>query len=241
METNRGNYPRPIPESKVKYLTKLASKSVCIVETEENVGSAGFYVFEATSGTRFCLISCHHVLSPEQVLTATFQVKGYNKFSLKKDWIGQISFKPKLLGDFTVVELMSKAINILKKIGVTFLRVSETQTGDQFIIIQYLNMELCLGQGSILAITGFSFEYYAPTDYGSSGSPLLRWSGEAIGVHRGRSSLLYEQGIGPKKVATCLTKIIRYFLHETQQPMYSLFLICKTATSHFRQLMSDYL
>ena len=225
MENNKDDYThflKPIPLLKAAKLTKKALKSVCIVETEEISGSAGFYFFESTSGTRHCLISCHHLLPPEQVLTATFQFK-WHKFSLKEDWIGQVSFKPKFEGDFIVIELKSKAINILKSIGVSFLKVSGPQTGDQFLIIQYPDKDLCLGHGSIQAIRGFSLEYYAPTAFGSSGSPLLRLSGEAIGVHRGR----YQDdshslpALGPRKVATCLTEIIRYFLLKTHHQTYS--------------------
>ena len=68
---------QPVPLTKLKSFAENAPKSICLVETQTSTGSAGLYYFKSIIGTYNVLITCHHVLSPDQVLSAKFHFEGF--------------------------------------------------------------------------------------------------------------------------------------------------------------------
>lgn len=201
--------PKTIPVETLRTLAFNAPKSVCFVDTENSSGSAGLYLFKGIAGQHNCLISCHHVLPPEQVFNkkTLFNFEGSEKFSIQPEWVAQIYSKPQESGDFTVVELTQVAIDHLISQGAVFLNISWPRVDDQFVIFQYPNEKLSFGHGSIQAIDSFTLGYYAASDFGSSGSALILWNGDAIGIHRGRLNPIQHKSFGNMKVATSIQYI----------------------------------
>ena len=110
----------------------------------------------------------------------------------------------------------------LEEKGLTFLEVKSSKVDDQIAVIGYAdadlqNPKLCFGHGAIQAISAFTLEYYAAAGPGTSGSPVVLLTGEAIGVHRSRARerdtpKAVLDTAGPKRFATSLAEIMKNVL-----------------------------
>ena len=129
------------------------------------------------------------VLSPQCVSEAQSKFEGCEQFTLKPEWIVRISYKPEGKGDYLAVVLQPEAVTFLEKQNLIFLKVKSAKAEDQIIVMGYPddetdNPKMSSGYGSVHTIDGFTIIYCAATADGSSGSPLVLWTGEAIGIHR---------------------------------------------------------
>ena len=113
--------------------------------------------------------------------------------------------------------------------GLKFLKVNSAKVDDQIVVIGYAdadlqNPKLCFGHGAIQAISASTLKYYAATEPGTSGSPVVLLTGEEIGIHRSRerdTPLAVLDSVGPRRCATSLAEIkenllgILYFSDKT--------------------------
>ena len=193
---------KPIPNKLLKQFIKRLPKSVCFIETEKVMGTGA--ILEIKENPKYCcLVTCFHVLSPEFVCNSLIKFERCEKFTLKPEWIVRISFKPKGKGDYMAIVLQPEAVTFLENQNLVFLKVCRA---DKFLKVKSANSndnvrhiivmgyheaendnpEMSTGYGSISSINGFTIEYSAATAEGGSGSPLILWSGEVIGIHRSR-------------------------------------------------------
>ena len=220
------NAPKPIPKKTFDQLSQNLTKSICFIEGKNEIGTGAIYKIEEIP--KFCcIITCFHVLSQEYLFDAIIKFERIDRFKLKPEWIGRVSFRQKNEGDYLAIELKPAGVKFLEDKGLIFLKVNSAKCDDQIVVIGYgdanlENPEMSVGVGAIqtadeLISKGFALEYYAATGPGTSGSPLVLWSGEAIGIHRSRED---ERGVftavlnvaGSRRFATSLAEIKKNIL-----------------------------
>ena len=98
-------------------------------------------------------------------------------------------------GDYIAVQLKPAAVAFFEAKRLEFLKVASLpKVDDQIVVFDYgnpedqENPEVSFGQGAIQDIRGYTLEYHVPADAGTSGSPLVMWTGEAIGIHHSREA-----------------------------------------------------
>lgn len=215
--------PKSIPIEISNVLAVNGLKSICFVETKSMKGFAGLYLFQGIERTHHCLLTCYHVLPPEQVhnTESTFKFEGSDTFNLRSEWVAQIHSNSKRAGDYIIIEFTQVGIDQLISKGAIFLKICSPKIGDQFVLLQCINGKLSFGYGVIQDIKGYYLEYYEPSKGSISGSPLILLNGEAIGMnrcgddigtHRHRANELF----GSPKSAVNIQEIIREFLATNQ-------------------------
>ena len=220
------NAPKPIPKKTFDQLSQNLSKSICFIDGKNEIGTGAIYKIEKISKI-CCIITCFHVLSPEYLFDAIIKFEGFDRFKFKPEWVGHTSFRPKGEGDYLAIELKPAGVKFLEDKGLLFLNVNSARFDDQIVVIGYAdanfkNSEMSVGVGAIqttdeLISKGFALEYYAATGPGTSGSPLVLWSGEAIGIHRSReekraASKAVLKSAGSRRFATSLAEIKKNIL-----------------------------
>ena len=220
------NAPKPIPKKTFDQLSQNLPKSICFIEGKNEIGTGAIFKIEEIPKF-YCIITCFHVLSPKYLFEAIIKFEGFDRFKLKPEWIGRMSFRPKREGDYLAIELKPAGVKFLEDKGLIFLKVNSAKFDDQIVVIGYANAslenpEMSVGVGAIqttdeLISKGFTLEYYAATGLGTSGSPLVLWSGEAIGIHRSRederaASKAFLNAAGSRRFATSLAEIKKNIL-----------------------------
>lgn len=87
--------------------------------------------------------------------------------------------------DATVIELKKECITLLDQRHAKFFKITSARINinDQVAMVQYPNEIFAIDMGLIHQITASTLHYYRGGDFGSSGSPILRWNKYAIGLH----------------------------------------------------------
>ena len=204
---------KPIPNKTNVQLLQRLPKSICFIDTQTGSGTGA--IFEIEEIPKYCfMITCFHVLSPDYVSDALIKFEGCERFTFKPEWIVRKSFKPEGKGDYMALVLQPEAVAFLEKQNLKFLKVKSAKVDEQIVLMGYPeaeidNPEMCFGTGPIYNINGFTIIYSAGTGAGSSGSPLVLLTGEAIGIHRSRqdTSNIVLNIVGPARYATSLEKI----------------------------------
>lgn len=223
------NAPKPISIKILNQLSQSLPKSICFIDGKNEIGTGAIYKLEEIPIYR-CIITCFHVLSPDYLFEAKFKFEGCEPFKIKPEWIGRQSSKPVGQGDYIAIELKQEAVAFFEEKGLTFLEVKSSKVDDQIAVIGYAdadptNPTLTFGHGAIQAVSAFTLEYYAAAGPGTSGSPVVLLTGEAIGVHRSRererdTPTAVLETAGPKRFATSLSEIMKnvfgilYFINQ---------------------------
>ena len=186
------NAPLQIPKRTLDQLSAALPRSLCFIRGTQVVGTGAIYRLEANRTYHF-LMTCFHVLSPDDVEKARFRFEGCAPFALKPEWIGAKCFRPVGHGDYLAVELKPAAVAFIEAKGLAFLNVKAPRVDDQIVVFGYGipeldDPEMTFGHGAIQAIRGYTLDYYVAAGSGTSGSPLVLWSGEAIGIHHSREN-----------------------------------------------------
>lgn len=85
------------------------------------------------------------------------------------------------------------------------------------MIIQFPNGVRSFDHGHIEEIIENQLFYHIGGDHGSSGSPVMLWSGEAIGMHTKRiadSEVNNSENAGPKRIGTSMYSIVQFFFQQ---------------------------
>lgn len=177
-----------IPKKKFDELSSCLPKSVCFIDGEDSIGTGSLCEIEDVTHYH-CIITCWHVIAPHYIFEAKFKFEGSPYFKLLPEWVGATSYKPQGQGDYIAIELKQAAVAFIKENGLRFLTVKQPQVDEQVVVFGYgeadiTNPEMDIGYGAIQSINGFTLKYYAATAPGTSGSPLVQWTGEAIGYRR---------------------------------------------------------
>ena len=213
------NAPKPISMEILNQLSQSLPKSLCFIDGKTVIGTGALYKLDEISKYRY-IITCFHVLSPEYLFEAKFRFEGCEPFKIQPEWIGRQSFKPVGQGDYIAIELKQAAVTFLEEKGLKFLKVNSAEVDDQIVVIGYAdadltNPKLCFGHGAIQAKSAFTLEYYAAAGPGTSGSPVVLLTGEAISIHRARESDTPKAVLdvaGPRRFSTSLAEIKKNLL-----------------------------
>jgi len=164
--------------------------SICSIEIDKYSGT-GFFIeipIPSEENPMRGLMTNNHVLNENHLkLGESFEIYVDNKNNEKtKIQINNENFvfTSKLI-DITFIELSD---DIIKKINPYFLYPITKDNGiDESIqIVQFPNYNISIAHGRIKEIHSFDFYHKIPTDFGSSGSPLLNENYEVVGVHKSR-------------------------------------------------------
>lgn len=159
-------------------------------EAQVLLGTAGLYQFYPHL---YILMTNHHVLP-----TIDMRIIQQVKFKFEHAALGQIQLKkediefvvtspPNIEYDATIIELKESFAQSLIDRGAEFLKikVGEPKQGERIAMLQYPKQVFCHAQGIIESVEEIQINYHLASDLGSSGSPILTWDFEAIGLHRG--------------------------------------------------------
>ena len=177
-------------------------------------GCQGTIALYEISMNIFVLITSHHnlpVTDASLLCRSDIIFGGICKIVLKPEDIACVSTNKEL--DATVIELTDQCVAFLKKCGFNFLKVTNARLGDQVAILQlYPNAEYAFDKGAIHEINDWRLYSYIACDVGSSGSPLLLWDVQAVGLIRNENYDSAQRAQGSLRVATSLPDIVAFHL-----------------------------
>lgn len=216
------NAPKPIPLDLLRKHTVTLPKSICLIKCENKIGTGILIKIESLASV-YCLITSINVFSPiSHIFAAIIKFEECDYFRLELEWIVIESLKPLGQGDYFAIELKEKAVVFLEAKGLCFLKLREPKIGEQILVVGYSdddisnpNPKLVFAHGVIQTIIGCTISYNAATAPSTSGSPLILWSGEAIGVCRlikDEYSVHSHTAVGSQRFATSLAEIRKNFL-----------------------------
>ena len=184
-----------------------ACKSLCKIEIYQKIGTGFFLKTEKGNKTFYCLISCEHVISENninnKVRMGIYYDTDNKNLQINLDSQKRFIRNYKYLGlDATVVQILEEdKINeaFFLSFNIDFLNNFENLKKKKIYILQFpLGRNLNKSEGEIKSIDKYSkeFSYSASTKNGSSGSPIfLEGTSSIIGIHK-KTSLKYEENYG---------------------------------------------
>lgn len=218
-----------IPIKKLNEQCSTISKSIFFIRTldEEDCSGMGSLLEFIGEDIYHCIVTCSHVIQPNNIFEAEFKFGGSPYFKLKREWIGSQCFKLKGQGDFIAIELKPVGVDLIIKNGLKFMTVKQPKVGDEVLVFvnsdsNVTNPELNFQCGAIQHINDYTLEFSARLKPYSSGSPLVLWTGEAVGIHIGRAQknndLLENSGF--LHYATSLQEISKHLMMEIKNKKY---------------------
>ena len=151
-------------------------------------GTGAFY--EALDGKAIMhpmFITCNHVLSTSsrnEITNVIFESEAnlsLNRFQLKKEQIFRCWTN--FILDVTIIELTATGEQFLREIGGKFIQIGQPKLDDRIALFQFPKGEFKFANGTILEMKNSKIMYRIATGRGSSGSPILNWNCEAVGIH----------------------------------------------------------
>ena len=182
-------------------LIMKVSRSVCKITVNSATGSGflGKMLQRATGQYCYGLFTNNHVLNEDTLAGENSIVLSFdaldgervNKRTVNIDVTPLFRFTCPVL-DVSYAELSREIVGSLQSIKCNFLLVSTAwigTNGEKLLMLQYPGgSNIQFAQGSFKRMHGFDIFHLVSTDYGSSGSPLVRPDGVVVGIHKRRAA-----------------------------------------------------
>ena len=153
-------------------------------------GTGAFYEARDEQSRKHVLfMSCQHILfttSRNEILKVTFEseaIPTLNRFHFEKEHILYSTVWSNHDLDATVIELTPKGEQYFRRNQVEFIKIGYPENDGRIAIFQYPEGKFKFANGKIIQIHDSKIMYRVATACGSSGSPLLNWNCEAVGMH----------------------------------------------------------
>ena len=177
------------------------SRSVCKITVNSGTGSGflGKLLQRDTGQYAYGLFTNNHVLNEDHLAAGnsitlsfdTFEEKQVKSKTVEIDMGPLFRFTCPVL-DASFIELSKELVDNLQSLKCNFLLVSASWSGtngERLIMLQYPGgSKVHFAQGSFKRLHGFDIFHLVSTDYGSSGSPILRPDGVVVGLHKRRAA-----------------------------------------------------
>ena len=204
-EDFKGISPPPLTTDQTKQILSQLEKNVCKIYSSNDIIGTGFFCkipYPNQFSLLPVLITNNHILNKEDI-----QINKKIKISVNDDKIEiylMINEERKIFTsdkmDVTIIEIQKNDnINNYLDIDENIFESDYNKKikDNTLYILQYPNgHESAHSEGKIKEINDLDIRHYCPTDYGSSGSPILNLSNfKVIGVHKRRTKLKFNEGI----------------------------------------------
>lgn len=181
-----------IPVQVLAFLLEFLKPSICKVAVKNSQGTGSLVAFPLHD-TSFAksFVTCSHVLGSNdrfEIYNAKlqFEVEQMKLIRIRPEWILHVWNSSEQFFDATIIEFNSLGVDEMEKRGAKFLKITKPEIGQQVIMLQYPNGVYSLDGNHIEEINGYEIMYHLGADNGSSGSPLVTYGGDVVGVHRRR-------------------------------------------------------
>ena len=180
-------YSLPITIDETEIILKQMKNGICKIENKNGHGT-GFFCQLSHLNKKF-LITNHHVISEEIIKENEIIRVTLNDNKIKKNIKVKCFYYNKDY-DTTIIEIEDENIYYLE-LDEDILDENSNINNESVYIIQYpifgKEQKAAVSYGILTEIEGeYNIQHYCSTNYGSSGSPILRLSSKKIvGIHNG--------------------------------------------------------
>ena len=167
----------------------------------------------------FGLITNNHMMprtDNEFICGSYINFEGFGRLVLSNEDIECVTTNEEL--DATIIELTEQCVALLTQRGAKFLEIASARLQDQVAMVHHSNDVFAFDKGIVHDIKDNILYYYLGGDFESSGSPILLWNLQAIGLHRHSNRKKSHTILGAIRIATHLPDVVNFHIGARLAP-----------------------